>query len=147
LLEELMYNNGKKHGISRTRVTSNSSFIEISWENGKIKTEPTEYTEKTTTKTQPAGNTKQKITKTEPIQSNCDRRAVREFATERSLLGGGEVEIIDLQSLENDKWIVKGSLAKKSPISDDIIQMRWTLEISCERNQLVVVDAATEILH
>ena len=146
LLEELMYNNGKKHGISRTRVTSNSSFIEISWENGKIKIEPTEYTEKTTTKTQPAGNTKQKITKTEPTQSNYDRRAVREFAIETSLLGGGSTEIRNLQSLGNDMWIVMLVHQNNSSVIG-LFTMALTYKIKCNGNKLEVVDVATEILH
>jgi hypothetical protein len=80
-------------------------------------------------------------------QSKCNKKAVKEFARERSLLGGGNSEIFSIQSLENDMWMVKGRLLKNSPVGGDMIDMLWTYKISCERNQLQVVDVATEIAH
>ena len=127
------YKDGKKDGLSTLWYENGQKSQEETYKDGKLDGFTTSYPEKTTTKT-------------EPTQSNCDRRAVREFATETSLLGGGSTEIRSVQSLGNDMWIVVGVYQNNSPVGG-LYTMAWTYRIKCNGNKLEVVDVDTEMLH
>ena len=124
---------GGKEGLHTGWYENGQKSQEETYKDGKLDGFTTSYPEKTTTKT-------------EPTQSNCDRRAVREFATETSLLGGGSTEIRSVQSLGNDMWIVVGVYQNNSPVGG-LYTMAWTYRIKCNGNKLEVVDVDTEMLH